>query len=136
MPPVANFKEVDPELGVLELVERRRLSDRIRLAPGRRIRFADQHDAAALGEDQGRSASTARMRWAMPIASPTRRMELWLSRVAGYPTAELEVVKRTLRVRDQWPQARVAAAAEESRAIAGAVAQTQAPVLPPRPIRR
>ena len=57
VPPVANFKEVDPELGHVEPVERRRLSRRVRVTPGRRLRLADQHDAAALGEDERRSPS-------------------------------------------------------------------------------
>ena len=43
--------------GTVEPVEGRRLSRRVRHAPGRRLRFADQHDAAALGEDERRSSS-------------------------------------------------------------------------------
>ena len=44
------------------------------------------------------------MRWAMPIASSIKASwNAWLSGIAGHPTADLEVVHRTLRVRDQRP---------------------------------
>ena len=55
VPPVANFKEVDPELGVLNLSKGGALSHPICFASGRRLRFADQHDSVALGADEGRS---------------------------------------------------------------------------------
>ena len=70
VPPVANFKEVDPELGPLNLSKGRHLSRRVRDTLGRGVRFADQHDAAALGKDERRRFVAARMLWAMPIASP------------------------------------------------------------------
>ena len=59
-------------VGPVEPVERRRLSRRVCDTPGRRIRFADQHDAVALGEDERRGPSAARMRWATPTASSMR----------------------------------------------------------------
>ena len=43
----------------------------------------------------------------------------WLSQIAGYPTADLEVVHRTLRVRDQRPAARLAEAAQKAQRSAG-----------------
>ena len=74
VPPVANFKEVDPELGPLNLSKGGSLSRRVRAAPGRGIRLADQHDAAALDQDEGRSSSHSRQTlWDTPIASPIRR---------------------------------------------------------------
>ena len=54
VPPVANFKEVDPELGTLNLSKGGGISRRIRHAPRRRIRFANQHVAVALDRTQGR----------------------------------------------------------------------------------
>jgi hypothetical protein len=36
----------------------------------------------------------------------------WLSQIAGYPTADVEVVHRTLRVRDQKTAARLAEVAK------------------------
>ncbi len=57
VPPVANFKEVDPELGVLNLSKGGSLSHPICFASGRRLRFADQHDSVALGADEDWSAS-------------------------------------------------------------------------------
>ncbi len=53
VPPVPNFKEVDPELGPLNLSKGGAYPDRIRAAPGRGLWLADQHDAAALGQDEG-----------------------------------------------------------------------------------
>ena len=88
VPPVANFKEVDPELGLLNLSKGGAYPVAIRAAPGRGIRLADQHDAVALGADEGRCSSAPRTRWAMPIASPTRRSGTrWLSRIAGHAEA-------------------------------------------------
>ena len=57
VPPVANFKEVDPELGPLNLSKGGAYPVEYAHAPGRRVRFADQHDAAALGEDERRGPS-------------------------------------------------------------------------------
>ena len=51
VPPVANFKEVDPELGPLNLSKGGAYPDGVCVAPGRRVRFADQHDAVAPGGD-------------------------------------------------------------------------------------
>ena len=56
----------------------------------------------------------------------------WLSRVAGYATADLEVVNRTLRVRDQGAAARVAEATQNVRPAPAPTPTVQAP--PPMPI--
>ena len=50
----------------------------------------------------------------------------WLSQIAGYPTADLEVVRRTLRVRDQKPAARLAEVTQKSH-------QPPVPTLPKSP---
>ena len=85
VPPVANFKEVDPELGPLNLSKGGVYPDRVRAAAGRRVRIADQHDADALG-DCRRTGVPARMRWDTPIASPIAgAWHAWLSRMAGHP---------------------------------------------------
>ncbi len=54
----------------------------------------------------------------------------WLARIAGLAEAELEVVKRTLRVRDQGPQARVAAPVKEAKSVATMAPAVQATPAP------
>ena len=63
VPPVANFKEIDPELGALNLSKGRRLSRRVRAALGRRIRLPDQHDAAPLGGHERWCPSKSKCTW-------------------------------------------------------------------------
>jgi hypothetical protein len=60
VPPVANFKEVDPELGSLNLSKGGVLSDRVRITAGRWIRFPDQFDADAFGNAESGSPSQPR----------------------------------------------------------------------------
>ena len=101
LPPVANFKEVDPELGPLNL-------SKGGMYP---IDFA-----LHLGAGFGSQISMTLMRWVKTAnglrPSPhalgyTNRIvdsaawSAWLSRMAGHPSADLEVVNRTLRVRDR-----------------------------------
>ena len=104
VPPVANFKEVDPELGPLNLSKGGALPGPVRAAAGRRLRLADQHDAAALGADADGTRPDARRARVTPTGSPTptpgRRGS---AASAATPGAELEVVQRTLRVKDQGP---------------------------------
>ncbi len=57
VPPVANFKEVDPELGVLNLSKGGAYPIQYALASGRRLRFTDQHDSVAPGTDERRCPS-------------------------------------------------------------------------------
>jgi len=128
VPPVANFKEVDPELGPLNL-------SKGGVYP---IDYA-----LHLGAGFGSQISMMLLRWiptknrvhaqpnalgyAYRIADPAV-WNGWLSHIAGYPTTELEVVKRTLRVRDQGPWARVATPVADSRPI---TSPTPAPPIPP-----
>ena len=125
VPPVANFKEVDPELGPLNL-------SKGGVYP---IDYA-----LHLGAGFGSQISMMLLRWiptknrvhaqpnalgyAYRIADPAV-WKGWLSHVAGYPTTELEVVKRTLRVRDQGPWARAATTVADSRPTAAATAVVQ-----------
>ena len=72
VPPVPNFKEADPELGELNLSHRRRLPGALRAAAGRRLRLADQHDAAALdaGRRTAATAAPSELGYAYRIADP------------------------------------------------------------------
>jgi acyl transferase domain-containing protein/NAD(P)-dependent dehydrogenase (short-subunit alcohol dehydrogenase family) len=106
VPPVANFKEVDPELGNLNLSK----------GGSYPVEYA-----LRLGAGFGSQISMTLLRW-MKFKNGVRRSpnqlgyeyriadhaawNAWLSGITGYPTADLEVVKRTLRVRDQGGAAR------------------------------
>jgi len=105
VPPVANFKEADPELGTLNLSK----------GGGYPVEYA-----LRLGAGFGSQISMTLLRWVATKNGAHRRpnalgydyrvadehnWKTWLSRVAGYPTADLEIVRRTLRVRDQGPAA-------------------------------
>ncbi|MBP1685847.1 MAG: beta-ketoacyl synthase, partial [Deltaproteobacteria bacterium] len=107
VPRVANFKEVDPELGPLNL--------------SKGGTYPVQY-ALRLGAGFGSQISMTLMRW-VPTPDRVRRSPdalgyayrivnsaawtAWLSHVSGSPTPELEVVQRTLRMKDQGPAARV-----------------------------
>ncbi len=114
VPAVANFKEVDPELGTLNLSK----------GGGYPIEYAIR-----LGAGFGSQISMTLLHWISPKDGVRRRpnnlgyayriiddncWKNWLSQVAGYPTADLEVVRHTLRVRDQKQEARLAEAAQKS----------------------
>jgi len=122
VPPVANFKEVDPELGTLNLSK----------GGGYPIEYAIR-----LGAGFGSQISMTLLHWLAPKDGSRRRpselgyayrivdddcWKAWLSQVAGYPTADLEVVHRTLRVRDhrvpeQRPAVRSSEIAAKSKEI-------------------
>jgi acyl transferase domain-containing protein/NAD(P)-dependent dehydrogenase (short-subunit alcohol dehydrogenase family) len=111
VPPVANFKEVDPELGNLNLSK----------GGAYPVEYA-----LRLGAGFGSQISMTLLRW-VPTKGGVRRSphalgydyrisdrdvwNSWLSRVTGRPSADLEVVCRTLRVRDQKPSGKVTEAA-------------------------
>ena len=138
LPPVANFKEVDPELGLLNLSK----------GGAYPVRYA-----LHLGAGFGSQISMILLRW-VPTKDGVHRSpnalgyayrivdqsawDAWMTRMAGRPAAHLEVVNRTLRVRDQGLSARVAeVAAETAREArpAAAVSTVQAPAaLPISPI--
>ncbi|HEY1272508.1 MAG TPA: beta-ketoacyl synthase N-terminal-like domain-containing protein, partial [Terriglobales bacterium] len=101
VPPVANFKQVDPELGALNL-------SKGGVYP---VEYA-----LRLGAGFGSQISMTLLRWvktkdglhknlnALGYASRIADEKLWnswLSQIAGHPQAGLEVVNRTLRVRDR-----------------------------------
>ena len=105
VPPIANVKEVDPDLGHLNLSKGGRYP----------VRYA-----LRLGAGFGSQISMSLMRWS-PTPSGARpeadelgytyrvndsaRWAAWLREVSGYEGPELEIVGRTLRVRDEGPAA-------------------------------
>ena len=129
VPPVANFKEVDPELGALNLSK----------GGAYPIEYA-----LHLGAGFGSQISMILLRWvttkdgvrpnpnalgyAYRIADPAA-WNTWMSRIAGRPTADLEVVHRTLRVKDQGPAPRKAGAAQDVR-----TARVPSPVVQAAPV--
>ena len=124
VPPVANFREVDPELGSLNL-------SRGGLYP---VRYA-----LRLGAGFGSQIALSLVRWVpSPDGSRPTPDRLgyagrladraawsgWLQRVSGYAAPEVEVVQRTLRLKDQGaPQL------EPAREVTAAL--TPRPPLPP-----
>ncbi len=101
VPPVANFKEIDPDLGNLNL--------------SKGGAYPVQY-ALRLGAGFGSQISLSLMRWvpspngarpdpdglgfAYRVENEGARQD-WLARVSGYASPELEIVKRTLRFKDQ-----------------------------------
>ncbi len=134
VPPVANFKEIDPELGALNLSK----------GGAYPIQYA-----LHLGAGFGSQISMMLLRWvptkdgvrpkpnalgyAYRVADGTA-WSAWLSKIAGRTVAELEVVRRTLRVKDQAPAIRVAATAQQSKEAPAQVPVVQAPASKPTPV--
>jgi malonyl CoA-acyl carrier protein transacylase len=86
VPPVPNFKEVDPELGPLTLSRGGRYP----------VKYAI-HLAAGFGS-QVALTLTRRIPGGLDRVDNSSLYQHWLDEVSGYDRAELEVVKRTLRV--------------------------------------
>ncbi|MGE5109635.1 MAG: SDR family NAD(P)-dependent oxidoreductase [Acidobacteriaceae bacterium] len=119
VPPVPNFKEVDPELGSLNLSRGGvyPIEYALRLGAG----FGSQISMVLLRwvkSQDGSRPSASGLGYANRIAQPVRWNE-WLQSVSGQPSSTLEVVKRTLRVRDQGAPAKtsvpVASVVKETR---------------------
>ncbi len=137
VPPVPNFKEVDPELGSLNLSQGGAypVEYALRLAAG----FGSQ-------------ISMALLRWTKPKDGVHRSADVlgyayriedqaawntWLSRIAGHEAAQLEVVQRTLRLPDMKTKARVAETVAPAEAVvppiempSPAPVKTKAPAAP------
>jgi 3-oxoacyl-(acyl-carrier-protein) synthase/acyl carrier protein len=125
VPPVANFKEVDPDLGNLNLSG----------GGAYPVQYA-----LRLGAGFGSQISLSLIRW-VPTADGQHRpprdlgyayrivdpaaWQSWLGRVSGLEGPEIEVVQRTLRVKDQGPPSR------EARPVGTEPARPAAP--PPVP---
>ena len=117
VPPVANFKEVDPELGQLNLSKGGAYPVEYALhlgaGFGSQISMVLLHWVKTKG---GVRRSPNALGYAYRVVDPNA-WNAWLSRMAGRPAADLEVVHRTLRVRDQGPMARNGNGAAELRAV-------------------
>ncbi|HTY63501.1 MAG TPA: SDR family NAD(P)-dependent oxidoreductase [Acidobacteriota bacterium] len=107
VPPVPNFKEVDPELGQLNLSKGGQYPVRyaLRLGAG----FGSQICMTLLrwsptpdGKRQSPTALGYRYR-----IEDTRAWNNWLKKLTGYENPELEVVQRTLRAKDYGPTTRI-----------------------------
>ncbi|MGB7848172.1 MAG: SDR family NAD(P)-dependent oxidoreductase, partial [Candidatus Acidiferrum sp.] len=136
VPPVANFKEIDPELGQLNLSKGGVYPVEYALHLG--AGFGSQISMMLLRwmkTKEGVRPSPNALGYVYRIADATA-WSAWLSSVAGHPSADLEIVHRTLRVRDKASETRVPEVAQESRtAPAKAIAPTRAPqALPPAPL--
>ncbi len=126
VPPVPNFKEVDPELGKLNLSKGGQypVEYALRLGAG----FGSQISMTLMRWSRtpdGARISPKALGYTSRIADP-KQWNAWLCSIAGFPTAELEVVKRTLRVRDQGPHAQVAATPEAASAMSAKALVEQA----------
>ncbi|HRI57501.1 MAG TPA: beta-ketoacyl synthase N-terminal-like domain-containing protein, partial [Anaerolineae bacterium] len=87
VPPVPNFKEVDPDLGVLNLSR-----------GGRYPVLYAIHLAAGFGS-QIALTLTRRIPGGLDRIDDKLRYQHWLDSASGYDRAELEVIKRNLRVK-------------------------------------
>jgi len=129
VPPVANFKEIDPELGPLNL--------------SRGGSYPVLY-ALRLGAGFGSQISMTLTRW-LPPPDGRRRppsglgfgyriqdagvWSHWLREATGYDAPEIEVTRRTLRVKDQGAPRRVEAASAAARPAI----RPPAPAAPPAP---
>ncbi len=116
VPPVANFKEVDPELGVLNLSKGGLYPVEYALHLG--AGFGSQISMTLLHwvktKDGVRRGPNA-LGYAYRIAD-TEVWNTWMKTVAGHPAASLEVVHRTLRVKEEVPTTRIAPPLQEAPA--------------------
>jgi acyl transferase domain-containing protein/acyl carrier protein len=129
VPPVANFREVDPELGQLNLSKGGHypVEYAIHLGAG----FGSQISMMLLHwikTKDGIRRSPNALGYDYRIADENA-WSAWLSRIAGRPVADLEVIHRTLRVRDQGAAPQVSETAQPSRTATTASTSTpQAPI--------
>jgi acyl transferase domain-containing protein/NAD(P)-dependent dehydrogenase (short-subunit alcohol dehydrogenase family)/acyl carrier protein len=107
IPAVPNFKEVDPELGSLNLSKGGFYPVRyaLRLGAG----FGSQICMTLLRwvpTPDGRRQPPSALGYRYRIENPAAWNE-WLKRLTGYDSPDLEIVQRTLRAKDQGPTARL-----------------------------
>ncbi len=134
VPPVANFKEVDPELGPLNLSKGGAYPIEYALHLG--AGFGSQISMLLLhwvatkdGVHQNQNALGYTYR-----ISDTNTWNSWLSRIAGRPVTDLEVVRRTLRVPDlRAPDLRVKDLRAQDQRPAARVAENPVLAIPPTP---
>jgi acyl transferase domain-containing protein/NAD(P)-dependent dehydrogenase (short-subunit alcohol dehydrogenase family)/acyl carrier protein len=124
VPPVANFKEVDPELGPLNLSKGGAYPVEYALHLG--AGFGSQISMMLLRwtkTKDGIRRSPGALGYSYRIVDPNA-WSAWLTSLSGRPDTDLEVVHRTLRVRDQRLVTRVSETTQESPA---AVAKAPVP---------
>ncbi|MEK6974835.1 MAG: SDR family NAD(P)-dependent oxidoreductase [Candidatus Thermoplasmatota archaeon] len=95
LPPIANYRDVDPELGDLNLSKGGDYPN---------VRYALRL-AAGFGSQVAMTLTELVARESERIADAPR-YAAWLSEVSGLPNAKTEVQNRTLRIVDQGPPAR------------------------------
>ncbi|MEK6985341.1 MAG: SDR family NAD(P)-dependent oxidoreductase [Candidatus Thermoplasmatota archaeon] len=116
LPPIANFRDPDPELGDLNLSKGGSYSN---------LRFALRL-AAGFGSQVAMSLTELVAKESERIADAGRNT-VWLGEVSGLPGAKTEVVNRTLRIVDQGAPVRKAKAAEPIAAPTPKPQMTQTP---------
>ena len=125
VPPVVHYKEVDPELGALNLSKGGLypIEYALRLAAGFGSQISMTLLRSAAAKDCARPSPHA-LGYAYRIVDDAAWSN-WLRGMTGYAAPDLEVVHRTLRVRDQGAALRPVEAAQR--------VQTPAPAEPLRP---
>jgi acyl transferase domain-containing protein/acyl carrier protein len=131
VPAVPNFRDVDPELGQLNLSRGGSYPVRyaLRLAAG----FGSQISMMLLRWTpvaDGQRRAPEQLGFGYRVSDPAA-WQAWLGRVAGRPDAELEVVDRWLRVVDRGPVTQPAPAVAAASAVPAAVAVPAPAVVPP-----
>ncbi len=131
---MANYREVDPELGTLNLS---------------RGGAYPIHYALRLAAGFGSQISMSLLRWTPPPDGARRDphdlgfrhrvadmgvWSAWLRRVTGYETPEMEVVQHTLRVKDQGPAQVVPAVTAEAPRVQVPPALTPTAADGPQPV--
>jgi malonyl CoA-acyl carrier protein transacylase/acyl carrier protein len=132
VPPVVNFKEVDPELGTLNLSKGGvyPVEYALRLGAGFGSQISMTLYRWVTTKDGIRHSPNA-LGYAYRIVD-NGAWNAWLTRMAGHPAADLEVVQHTLRVRDQGLAVRVTETAQEPKAVPEPVTAPPAPA--PKPV--
>ena len=136
VPPVANFKEIDPELGSLNLSKGGTypVEYAIHLGAG----FGSQISMMLLRwtktKDGVRPAPNA-LGYAYRVADDTA-WSSWLSKISGHPAASLEVVHRTLRVQEsaKLVKAALAEAQAEPQVVPTQPKPVPVPLADPKPV--
>lgn len=133
IPPVANFKEVDPELGQLNLSKGGPypVEYAIRLGAG----FGSQISMVILRWVKTKDAvrrQPAELGYAYRIVNPAA-WSAWVTRMSGNTSPELEVVQHTLRVHDE-AAARMNETVPEPKAMAARASAGAAPATKAEPV--
>ena len=138
VPPVANHRETDPELGTLNLSKGGSypVEYALRLAAG----FGSQISMVLFRRTpmpDGRRRRTDELGYASRVVDPAA-FARWLARISGDPAAELEVAQRRLRLVDHGPAALPATApaarSEQAAGTAPAASTTSAPPMAAEPV--